>query len=83
MRDADDLFGKGVLVFVDFVEAFKVALNGIFWIADLASRAADEIVRSITVANEACAHHKGGEVADMKRIGRWVGAPIEITRSFV
>ena len=83
MGNLDDLLSESGLVFLDFVETFKVALDGIFRIADLASSTANEIVRSITVANEACAHHESSEMADMKRIGTRVGAPIEITRSFV
>ena len=57
MRDANDLSGKSGFVFFDFVEAFKIAFDGIFWVADLAGSAADKIVRSIAVANEASAHH--------------------------
>ena len=83
MGDADDLFRESNLVFGDFVETLQIALDGIFWIADLAGGAADEIIWSIAVANEAGAHHKSSEVADMKRIGTRVGAPIKITRSFV
>jgi hypothetical protein len=49
----------------------------------LAGSATDKIIRSIAVANEAGAHHKSSEVADVKRIGARVGAPIKITRSFV
>ena len=83
MGDANNLGGKSGLVMFDFVEAFEIALGGIFWIADLAGGTTNEIVRSIAVTDEACAHHKSSEMADMKRIGTWVGAPIEITRSFV
>lgn len=83
MSDADDLFRESDLVFGDFVETLQIALDGIFWIADLAGGATNEIIRSIAVANEAGAHHKSSEVADMKRIGARVGAPIKITRSFV
>ena len=81
--DPDDLFGESGLVAFDFVEVFKVAFGGIFGVANLAGGTTNEIVRSITVTDEACAHHEGGEMADMKRIGAWVGAPIEIMRSFV
>ena len=81
--DLDDLFGESGLVAFDFVEVFKVAFGGIFGVANLAGGTTNEIVRSITVTDEACAHHESSEVADMKRIGTWVGAPIEIMRSFV
>ena len=83
MGDANNLSGESFFVALDFVETFEIALNGIFWIADLAGGATNKIVRSITVAYEACAHHQSSEVADMKRVGAWVGAPIEIMRSFV
>ena len=65
MGDFDDLFGKGGLVFLDFIETFKIALDGIFWVANLAGGATDKIVRSIAVTNEACAHHESSEVADV------------------
>ncbi len=83
MSDADDLLGQGDLVLGDFVETLQVAFDGILWIANLAGGAANKIIRSIAVANEACAHHESSEVADVKRIGTRVGAPIKITRSFV
>ena len=57
MSDADNLSGKSLFVLFDFVETFKVALYGVFWVADLTSGTANKIVRSITVANEASAHH--------------------------
>ncbi len=83
MGDADDLLGKSGFVALDFVETFEVALDGILWVANLASSATDKIIRSITVADEAGAHHESSEMADMKRIGTRIGAPIKITRSFV
>ena len=83
MGDFDDLLGKGNFVFGDFVEAFEVALNSVFRVANLARSATDKIIRSISVANKTSAHHEGGKVADMKRIGTWIGTPIEIARSFV
>ena len=83
MGDFDDLLGESLFVGFDFVETFEVALDSILWIADLASCATDKIVRSIAVTNEACTHHKSSEVADVKRIGARVGAPIEIMWSFV
>ena len=83
MGNLDNLLSESDFVALDFVETFEVALDGVFWVTDLASGATYEIVRSIAVANEACAHHEGGKVTDMKRIGTWVGAPIEIMRSFV
>ncbi len=66
MSDLDDLLGEGGLVVLDFVETLEVAFGGILRVANLAGGAADEVVRSIAVANKACAHHEGGEVADMK-----------------
>ena len=83
MSDADDLLGESDFVLCDFVEALEVTFDGIFRIANLASCATNEIIRSIAVANEAGAHHESSEVADVKRIGARVGAPIKITRSFV
>ena len=83
MSDANDLLGKSGFVGGDFLEALKVALDGILWVANLAGSATDKIIRSIAVANEAGAHHESSEVTDMKRIGARVGAPIKITRSFV
>lgn len=83
MSDADDLLGKSGFVGGDFLEALKVALDGILWVANLAGSATDKIIRSIAVANEAGAHHESSEVADMKRVGARIGAPIKITRSFV
>ncbi len=53
----DDLFGESDFILLDFVETLKVALDGILRVADLTSSAADKIVRSITVTNEAGAHH--------------------------
>ena len=83
MSDADDLGSQSDLVLGDFIETLQIAFDGVFWVADLASSATNKIIRSIAVANEAGAHHKSSEVADMKRIGTRVGAPIKITRSFV
>lgn len=57
MSDADDLLGKSGLVFLDFVEALEIALGGVLWVTNLAGGTTDKIVRSIAVANEACAHH--------------------------
>ena len=53
----DDLFGESDFILLDFVETFKVAFNGILRVANLTSSAADKVVRSIAVTNEACAHH--------------------------
>ncbi len=83
MGDTNDLSGESAFVMLNFVEAFKVTLGSILRVANLASSAANEIIRSITVTNEASAHHEGGEMADMERIGGRVGTPIEIARSFV
>ena len=83
MSDADDLLRECDFVLRDFVETLEVAFDGVLRITDLAGGATNEIIRSIAVANEAGAHHKSSEVADMKRIGTRVGAPIKITRSFV
>ena len=83
MGDADDLLGEGGFVVCDFVERLEVALGGVFRVANLASGAANKVIRSISVANEAGTHHESGEVADMKRVGGRVGAPIKIMRSFV
>ena len=57
MSDANDLGSKSSFVVFDFIERFEVALGSILWIADLASSAADKIIRSITMASEAGAHH--------------------------
>ena len=57
VSDADNLGGESFFVLFDFVEALEVALDSILWVADLASGATDKIVRSITVAYEASAHH--------------------------
>ena len=65
MSDTNDLSGESAFVVFDFVEALEVAFGGIFRVANLASSATHEIVRSITVANEASAHHEGGEMTDM------------------
>ena len=83
MGDADDLLGESGFVALDFVEAFEVALDGIFWIANLAGCAANKIIRSISVTHKTSAHHEGGKVANVKAIGAWIGTPIEIARSFV
>ncbi len=55
--DFDDLLGESDFILLDFVETFKVALDGVLRVANLTSSAADKIVRSIAVTNEACAHH--------------------------
>ena len=83
MSDADDLFRESDFVLCNFVETLEIAFDGVLRVADLTGGATNEIIRSIAVANEAGAHHKSSEVADMKRIGTRVGAPIKITRSFV
>ncbi len=57
MGDFDDLFGESDFILLDFVETFKVALDSVLRVANLTSSAADKIVRSIAVTNEACAHH--------------------------
>jgi hypothetical protein len=83
MGNADDLCGESGFVVLDFLERFEVTLSGIFWITNLAGCTTDEIIWSIAVTGKASAHHESSEVANMKTIGGWVGAPIEITRSFV
>ena len=66
MGNFNDLLGKCGFVVLNFVEALEITFGGIFWVADLTSSATNEIVRSIIVANEACAHHESSEVADVK-----------------
>jgi hypothetical protein len=83
MGDADDLGSESGFIVLDFLERFEVALSGIFRIANLAGSTTNEIIRSITMACKASAHHQSSEVTDVKTIGGWVGAPIKITRSFV
>ena len=57
MGDANNLSGESFFVAFDFVEALKIAFDSVFWVANLAGGATNKIVRSITVAYEACAHH--------------------------
>lgn len=83
MSDANDLTRESGFVVLDFVERLELAFSVVFWIADLASGATNQEIWSITMAYEASAHHESSEVTDVKTIGRRVGAPIKIARSFV
>lgn len=65
MGNTDDLAGESGLVALNFIEALEVAFGGILWVANLTGGATDEIIRSISVADEAGAHHKCSEVADV------------------
>ena len=83
VRNADNLGSESNFVFGDFIETFQIAFDGILWVADLAGSTTDEVVRGIAVANKTGAHHEGSKMADVKRIGARVGAPIKITRALV
>ena len=72
----DDLLGKSNFVLGDFVEAFKVALDGVLRVANLASSTTNKIIRSISMANKACAHHEGSKMANVQGICTWIGTPI-------
>lgn len=83
MSDLNDLLREGDFVLGDFVETLKVALDSILRVTNLASRTANKIIRSISMANKACAHHEGSKMANVQRICAWIGTPIEIAWSFV
>ncbi len=65
MGNLDDLLGESDFVLFDFIKTFEVTLDGVFGVANLAGSATDEVIRSITVTNEACAHHESSEMANM------------------
>lgn len=81
--DANDLSGERALIERKFVEGFEVAFGGVFGVANLASGAADKEVGLIAMTDKAGAHHKGGEVTDVKTVCGRVGAPVEAVRFFV
>ena len=83
MGDTDDLLSESSLVCGDFVETLEVTLDGVLWIANLTGCTTDEIVRGIAMANETGTHHESSEMADVKRIGTRIGAPIKIAWAFV
>ena len=65
----------------DFLERFEVTFAVFLWVADLAGGATNGEIWLVAVADEAGAHHEGGEVTNGEGVSGRISTPIKLLAS--